>query len=177
MNKISQEYLKEILSYDKETGIFKWKIDIYSGRNKSIKHISAGDRAGTINGSGYLRIGIDKKSYLCQHLAWIYEHGEMPKNSQIDHENHIRHDNRIKNLRIVTNAINQKNVSKRKDNQSGFTGVNWHEKSCKWVAQIQIDKKKKHLGYFSDFYSAVIARKEANIKYGFHLNHGASNED
>lgn len=170
-NEITQEYLKEILHYNKLTGLFRWKVDIYSGRNKKQKHVSIGDLAGTVNSKGYLRIGINHKSYLCQRLAWLYEYGEWPSN-EVDHINHVRSDNRIDNLRNVAGLDNQKNVSKRKDNNSGFTGVSWNAKSSKWVAQMQVNKKKIHLGYFSSLEDAVCARKQANIEHSFHINHG-----
>ena len=42
--------------------------------------------------------------------------------------------------------------------RSKFVGVTWHKERKKWKAQIQIDGKKKHLGYFHD-------EKEAACKY------------
>ncbi len=51
--KITQERLKEILTYDEVTGNFYWNID--KGKQK------AGTKAGQILQSGYVLIGLDGK--------------------------------------------------------------------------------------------------------------------
>jgi hypothetical protein len=50
-------------------------------------------------------------------------------------------------------------------------GVFWNKQDSKWVAQIKVDSKKKHLGVFT-VNPAIAARKAANTKYGYHQNHG-----
>ena len=42
----------------------------------------------------------------------------------------------------------------------------------KWRAQIRVDGKRKHLGYFDTFDDAVAARKAAEIEHNYHPNHG-----
>ena len=61
----------------------------------------------------------------------------------------------------------------RKANTSGVTGVCFSKKGNKWFARIRLDGKSKHLGSFADKQDAIEARKDAEIKYGFHPNHGA----
>ena len=51
-------------------------------------------------------------------------------------------------------------------------GVSWHKAGQKWTAQIKIKGKKKHLGSFLDKKDAVRARKQAEVEYEFHANHG-----
>jgi hypothetical protein len=48
---------------------------------------------------------------------------------------------------------------RRKNNSTGITGVS--QKHGKWVAQIQINKKKKHLGIFTTKEEAIAARRKA----------------
>ena len=160
---ITQKRLKELLDYNAVTGEFTWLVT--KGKAK------AGTVAGWLE-NGYLRIGIAGKTYQAQRLAWLNKHGAFPKN-QLDHINHIRDDNRIANLREVTQAENQKNVSKRSDNTSGFTGVCWYKRHSNWRVQITVNGKIIHLGYFSDIDDAITARKSANIKYTYHANHGS----
>ena len=89
---ITQEELKELLDYNPETGLFTW--NVYNNiKNKTT--------AGTFN-DGYIQIKIKQKIYQAHRLAWLYVYGEWPK-GQIDHINGIRDDNRIENLRDVTN--------------------------------------------------------------------------
>lgn len=163
--RLTQKYLKELLHYNPNTGIFTWKV----AKNS---HAKVGDIAGYKKISDlYIAIKIDSKKYFAHRLAFLYVYGNFPKRN-IDHINHIRDDNRIINLREVTHSENQRNSKKRKDNKSGFTGVCRGNNKNKWVAQIKANGKVKHLGIFRDKKDAIRARQEANIKYGYHPNHG-----
>ena len=161
---ITQERLKERLNYDPDTGVFTWAV-----RGKGIKEI--GCRAGTFDASGYIVIMIDAKQYKSHRLAWLYIHGEFPPD-QIDHINRIKDDNRIKNLRCVTQKGNSRNSPLRKDNNSGVTGVTWNKKRGKWEMQIRDNNGKDIRCCFEDFNDAITARKQAEVKYGYHKNHG-----
>jgi hypothetical protein len=61
------------------------------------------------------------------------------------------------------------------NNTSGFTGVFWDKARNKWKANININGRLKHLGLFTDMDDAIIARKRANVEFGYHANHGAIN--
>jgi hypothetical protein len=99
--------------------------------------------------------------------------GEFPaKGLDIDHINHDREDNQIKNLRVVTRSDNMRNAGKSKGNTSGATGVCWSKQNNKWKAQIGVAGGNKNLGFFTNKDEAIEARAEANIKYNFHTNHG-----
>jgi hypothetical protein len=58
--------------------------------------------------------------------------------------------------------------------RSGITGVHWNTKTGKWRSAMQTDGRKIHLGYFDVLNDAAVARKVAEIKYGFHQNHGSA---
>ncbi len=90
-------------------------------------------------------------------------HGYLPE--VLDHINRDRVDNRTDNLREATASENSQNQSMYKNNKSGFKGVSWFKRDKKWVAQIKIDGKKKHLGYFDCKVEAAIAYNEAAIKH------------
>ena len=47
------------------------------------------------------------KPYRAHRVIWALVHGEWPE-GQIDHINGVRDDNRLENLRVVTNQDNQK---------------------------------------------------------------------
>lgn len=79
----------------------------------------------------------------------------------IDHINGIKTDNRVSNLRIVTQRYNLTvGVSKRIGN-SQYTGVCWHKRDRKWIANITISGKLKHLGSFENELDAANAYKNA----------------
>ena len=161
---LTQEYLKSILSYNPETGIFTWNKDI--GRK-----IKAGDVAGGVECEGYITIGINNKIYKAHRLAWLYMTGKWPPN-QIDHKKHIRNDNRFSQLRLATNEENGKNRSLNKNNTSGVSGVSWNVRDGIWQIQIRINKKRKNIGSFFDKFEAICCRKSAENKHGYHENHG-----
>ena len=95
---ITAERLRELLHYDAETGVFRWKVRPYR------TSIQSGTVAGMIY-AGYRRIRVDGQMYQAHRLAWFYIHGHWPVNL-IDHKNTIRDDNRLSNLREATRAEN-----------------------------------------------------------------------
>jgi len=147
--RLTQDRLKELLDYDPETGEFVWKI--------SKRGIRAGSVAGTLKPIGYICIRVDGKLYRAHRLAWLYTYGYFPEN-QIDHLNGIRDDNRITNLREVSQFCNMQNQKTRSDNTSGFPGVCWRKQRRKWKAQIQIQGKRYGLGYYDTALDAALAR-------------------
>jgi hypothetical protein len=66
----------------------------------------------------------------------------------IDHLNRNKLDNRIQNLRWATSSQNQANRGKFKNSSSTFIGVCFDKATNKWCSKIQINKKRKNLGYF-----------------------------
>lgn len=90
---------------------------------------------------------------------------DCPKDMFVDHINHNRLDNRKCNLRICTQQQNNINTSKKKTNKSGVIGVHWAKSRKKWCAQIKVNSKTFHLGYFDNIEEAAEVRKQAEIKY------------
>ncbi len=156
---LTQEELKNKLHYNPDTGVF-------TRRKLGKKQYGV---TGGYNGKGYLRITVGEKRYYSHRLAWLYMYGAFPS-GEIDHKNHIRDDNRISNLRDVDGKTNHKNISMYKNNISGCTGVCF--KANRWVATINVDKETINLGSFVEFHEAVNARKNGEVLYGFHENHG-----
>lgn len=167
---LTQEHLKSLLSYDPETGEFRWT-------NAVSQKFRAGQIAGTSYANGYRVIDIQRKRYSAHDLAWLYVYGSWPAN-EIDHINRNPGDNRIENLREATRSQNLQNRALQRNNKSGFRGVSWSASSKKWIAQIKINNEKKHLGLFlkkEDAYAAYLA---AAAKYHTHnpaidANHAA----
>lgn len=136
---ITQEYLKSILNYDPETGLFTWLV-------QKGKRVKIGQKAGIIS-EGYIKIKIDGKKYFAHRLAWLYMTGEWPKD-EIDHKNTIRGDNRWENLREATSQQNSFNISIRVNNKSGFKGV-YKYKHYGYRAAINFNGKITMLGLFA----------------------------
>ena len=153
---LTQDRLKELLNYNPDTGVFVWKVD-----RKAVK---AGDVAGKRHHSGYWNLFVDGKWLMAHRAAWLYVHGVWP-DGDIDHINRIRDDNRLCNLRTANRAENCQNQPTSRNNRSGVTGVLWHKAAKKWVAQINIDRKLRHLGVFETKELAVEARKAAELAH------------
>lgn len=130
----------------------------YAGKEAfNVRHPN-GYKCGAVLGHGYL-------------THRIIETGEWPVD-QLDHINGNRTDNRMKNLREVSNAENAKNMSVSVRNKSGVVGIFWSARLQKWVACIGENGRTKHLGCFDDLDLAVAARETAKAERGFHPGHG-----
>lgn len=154
---LTADRLRQVLSYDAETGVFTW-------RDRISIRIKVGNRAGRPNWKGYRQIGIDGALIMEHKLAWLYVYGEWP-NAQIDHINRDKADNRIANLRLATNSQNHINKGLQKNNTSGFKGVVWEPSLGKWRARIKVNGRNKYLGVFASKEDAAGARRDAERRY------------
>ena len=152
---LSQKRLKEVLSYDKNTGIFVWI-------NPTSRRVKKNSIANNKN-HGYVSIAIDNKRYRAHHLAWLYVYGKMPSKN-IDHINGVRDDNRICNLREATQQENLYNIGLSKHNTSGYKGVHFHKKTGKWRAVASVNNYPKHIGLFETALEASLAYTKWCIK-------------
>jgi len=153
---ITQDYLKSVLSYDPETGIFIWLVD------KSIRSRS-GSIAGSIRKNGYRAISVSSNRCLSHRLAWLYTYGYWP--NQIDHINGNRSDNRISNLRECTASQNSMNRGVQSNNIVGLKGVSRHMN--KFKSRICLNGNVKYLGIYDTPEEAHEAyKKAADIYHG-----------
>ena len=150
MPKLTQARLKNLLYYDPETGMF-------TGVLPKKGTGGVGSIAGTIDRDGYRAIMIDGKKYTASRLAFLYIEGYFPE-FFVDHKNRIKDDNKWGNLRHVSRQCNNRNAGNSSNNTSGVKGVHYDNRTKKWIAQIMINRKKCHLGYYEDFDNAVCAR-------------------
>lgn len=179
--KITPADLHNILRHNAEAGELFWlerPVDMFiaksAGRQaaaaKTWNKRFAGKRALCSIKDGYMNGAIFGRLYRAHVVLWAMETGVWPA-GEIDHENGIRSDNRLVNLRDVSHGVNLKNAKRSSNNKSGHTGVFPH-KSGKWVAFISSGGKRYHLGYYENFEDAAAARMSAAAQHGFHANHG-----
>jgi len=156
MKTLTQEMLKELLEYDPNTGIFRWK-----NRRGSAKK---GAEAGNYCPDGYIEIRVYKKLHKAHRLAWLYMNGEHPS-MDIDHIDGNRSNNSIFNLRHVSrldNLHNQRLPYSR--SKTGLIGSWKHSQTGKYTSQIRSDGKKICLGLFDTKEEAHKAYVEAKRK-------------
>ena len=115
-------------------------------------------------GYKYYRIHIDNKKYNLSRVVYKaynndWDITDSSKNNQVDHINKNSLDNRIENLRILTNQQNQWNNKAK--------GYYWNKADKNWRAQIKINNKSKYLGSFTeeeDARQAYLNAKEIHHK-------------
>lgn len=172
---ITQDGVKEILDFDTTTGALLWRKRDASTFT-SEKHCKrwntcfAGKEAGCVKFTGYRHISLGGKFYQAHRLVWLHVYGSWP--DKIDHIDGDKSNNRINNLRSVTDAENSRNKPISSANTSGCVGVSFSKQSGKWYAYIKTGGKMQSLGFYADIAAAIAARKSAEFSLGFHENHG-----
>jgi hypothetical protein len=169
-----QDELRALIECNPATGELWWKhrpASMFpSARAASVWNSQhAGRRAFcTLATDGCLYGSLFKRPVKAHRVIWKLVHGTDP--DQIDHVNHCRTDNRLCNLRSVTNNENMKNLPRYPTNKSGVTGVFYDRgrNVNNWVVTIG----KKWVGCFPTIESAATARQQAEVKHGYHHNHG-----
>ncbi len=135
--------------YNSETG------KVYSNRGKEI----------TRRDKGYIiiQLSLNKKAYVLKghQFAWYYMYKEVVET--IDHINRIKDDNRICNLRSISQREQSFNTTAK--------GYSWNKIARKWVSEIQVNGKKIYLGHFElereeDARNAYLKAREIYHKIG-----------
>ncbi len=108
-------------------------------------------RAG-VNGRGYclvnIRIkGVRKTKTVHRLVAAVFLGAS---DLHIDHIDMVKTNNCLTNLRYCTHRENHTYRSLASETSSKYTGVSWYKRDKKWRAQIYINKRFVHLGFFDD---------------------------
>lgn len=168
-NEITQDYLKKILYYNHETGVFT-RVGCLAPVDK------LGEVVGHKNNQGYIIVKIHRIAYKSHRLAFLFMNGSFPDDGiEVDHINHDRSDNRWVNLRTVTKSINSRNKKLSVRNQYPVPGITKRESGKYRVtigATIMGNKRNLNIGTFDTLNEAIAARREMEVKLGYHENHG-----
>jgi hypothetical protein len=179
------QQLRQLLRYEPETGKLFWcergaemfEASKYQRRSASIwNNKYAGSEVGSKTKGDYVRFSIFKRMMLAHRVAWALHYGEWPQ-GQIDHINQNRQDNRIVNLREVSNTENNRNKTVTPKSESEVLGVTWDRPRGMWRARINGANGNIFLGRFQTKEEAIEARKNAEVQHGYHANHGGNIRD
>lgn len=155
---LTQKDVKDLFEY--EDGFLYWKEYKYPRRTDLL--------VGTLGKVGRIYTKINQKTYLVHRLIFLFHHGYLPK--FIDHIDGNPVNNKIENLREATHRQNCQNRKLAINNTCGYKGVTKYRN--KWMAQIQVNGFKKHLGYFKTPSEAHEAyKKEADKSFGQFSKH------
>lgn len=153
--KIELTYLRSVISYDEKTGKVFWK-------KLTSPRIKIGNEAGSKYANGYTYLHLNNTVFMMHRIIWFYYYGEWPE-SEIDHINGERSDNRICNLRLVTRRQNMQN---KKRNREGLPSGAWFNKEQnRWLSGFGAENKFFHLGSFDNQKDALQAYSNACINY------------
>lgn len=158
----TQERIRELLTYNPETGVFTWAVNRKGGAK-------AGDRAGRVRSDGYREIRVDGGFYQASRLAIIYTDGQFNCALEVDHINRVKDDDRRCNLRLVTPQQNKQNIGASRNTLSGLLGVSWLPSKRRWLARICHEGKRKYLGIFKtseEAHAAYVKAKRELHKFG-----------
>lgn len=147
------EVLRERFAYDPETGVLTTRVPL-----PRLK-LQPGDALTKTNEKGYIRASVLRYTLFAHRIIWAMHYGEWP-DQHVDHINRNRQDNRIANLRLATDYLNQANSGPRKGKYKGVR----ERKYGRWCAAIRDHGKAVHLGYFDTAEQAALAYNEAAIR-------------
>lgn len=167
------EALRALLAYDPATGALTWRprdaetlashgLSVPADLDQWNARCAGTDAAHTDDGQGYRTVSIASRSYKAQRIAWAIHHGAWPA-GQVRFVGPDRSDLRISNLRVPSPPRPRGGM--RVDNRSGQTGVHWRRAKSRWRARISVDGERVELGEFARFRDAVLARREAEVRY------------
>lgn len=167
-DQVTQALLQEYLDYNPNTGWLVWK-------KKLGRKVIVGKRAGCkVKGRDNRIIHIFGNVFIEHRLIWLHQYGYYPERYEhIDHINHIEDDNRLCNMRLVSQKENNKNTSLKSTNTTGVIGV-WISKvngAKKYIAEISTDTGSLRKSFYT-LEEAAQCRKVWQSQYGYHTNHG-----
>ena len=175
---LKADSLRQLLDYDPATGSLFWRrrdISLFAGDLRACRSWNARwaekEAFTSKNNHGYKVGSIFGKISTAHRIIWIIAHGENAE-SQIDHINGDRADNRLCNLRKANNSENHKNQRLPSTNKSGAIGVHMDKRWGTWRAEIFDKGTRFYLGSFKTIDAAISARQEAEAKLKYHPNHG-----
>lgn len=128
------------------------------------KGLKPGDRAGSIDERGYVKVRLNNKTYKAHRLIFLFVNGYLPK--FVGHKDKDRANNKPDNLRGSNAKTNACNKTKASNKTSCFKGVSVTP-AGRFRAQVTKDRKIYYLGTFdSEIKAARTYNRHARKLHG-----------
>jgi hypothetical protein len=138
----------------------------YDPDSGDLTNINSGNVAQRLDSKGkYIQVDFQNKPWQAHRFCYFMGTRKNPGRVQVDHRDRVYTNNKLGNLRLLTNGGQQLNTKIRSCNKSGVKGVCWDKKGRVWRSYITIDKKKILLYYGSSKEEAIKERKAGEKKY------------
>jgi hypothetical protein len=95
---------------------------------------------------GYCVVSYNGEGIMFHRIVWQLVFGPIPKGLQIDHINGNKVDNRIENLRLVTNRENCQNYEWHRNGR--LPGCYYRTDCNKWQARAKVNGITRHIGLY-----------------------------
>lgn len=154
------DLLREFLEYDptSPTGL-RWI-------KRTTTRVKVGEPAGRPNSGGYYRVCLHGRDYRNSRVVYALVNNVDPGDQFIDHIDRNPGNNRIENLRLVSQRVNMQN---RVNNSRWGIGAYFHPHSGKWQSTIMMKGKRRLLGYFDTPEAAADAYRCASEALSFDI--------
>ena len=164
----SLEYLNQCFEIDNslECGL-RWKLErpkthffTQKGYTTWSRHY-AGKPSGSILGNGYYYSRLSKLRYANHRIIYALHNNTIDfEGKLVDHIDGNKKNNNSNNLRLATNAENQYNSNKQKNNTSGHKNISFSKKLNKYKCAMRIKGKDVYIGCFETLEEAIKAREK-----------------
>jgi hypothetical protein len=129
--------------------------DVYYEELSKYKWQAKKDKSGCFYAECMVHLAKNKRQHLHMARMVLEMAGFNGTGMVAHHKSHDTLDNRLQNLAFISQEDNKRD---RKNNATGFAGVNWKKENNKYCAQIAVQGKKYHIGLYDDPYTAALAR-------------------
>ena len=163
-------YLKECFTIDPSASSgLRWKPQRPESHFETVKAhkrwtmLYAGKACGAIyhkrsETCKYYCIQLGKRTFFIHRIIYGIHHNVADFQKVIDHMDGNGQNNDVKNLRLVTASENKLNSKINKNNKSGHKNISFNKECKKYVCQISINRKHKHIGKYNTLEEALKAR-------------------
>ncbi len=121
--------------------LFEYKDGVLYNRVNRLR-ARIGNPVGTTHSGGYSILSLNNRLYKTSRIIHTMHHGTIPAGLVIDHIDGNKLNNKIGNLRAITqyqNCLNTRNVK----------GYSYNKASDTWHVRLRINGKQVHLGSFN----------------------------